>query len=129
MRARIAHHRRSRPLEFETIEEPRQLGAAVKSLHGRAGVVVIDCVTLWIANLLQEYSDDAILGEVDALTNAIHHAPFPTIMVTDEVGWGIVPDNPVARRFRDLLGWSNQKVAQAADELLLMAAGYALKLK
>jgi adenosylcobinamide kinase / adenosylcobinamide-phosphate guanylyltransferase len=129
MRARIAHHRRSRPAELETIEEPRKLGAAISSLYERADVVVIDCVTLWIANLLQDYSDDAILAEVDGLTSAIHRASFSTIMVTDEVGWGIVPDNPVARRFRDLLGWSNQKIAQAADELLLMAAGYSLRLK
>lgn len=129
MRARITHHRRSRPAEFETIEEPRKLEPAISSLYGHADVVVIDCLTLWIANLLQDYSDEAILAQVDALANAIRNAPFSTIMVTDEVGWGIVPDNPIARRFRDLLGWSNQKIAQAADELLLMAAGYALRLK
>jgi adenosylcobinamide kinase/adenosylcobinamide-phosphate guanylyltransferase len=129
MRARITHHRRSRPAEFKTIEEPRKLVAAIASVYGRADVVIIDSLTLWIANLLQDHRDDAIMAEVDALAKALNHAPFSTIMVTDEVGWGIVPDNPVARRFRDLLGWSNQKIAQAADELLLMAAGYALRLK
>jgi adenosyl cobinamide kinase/adenosyl cobinamide phosphate guanylyltransferase len=129
MRARIEHHRRSRPVEFETIEAPRKLDAAIRSLHNRADVVVIDCLTLWISNLLQEYSDDAILAGVEALASALSRAPFSTIVVTDEVGWSIVPDNPVARRFRDLLGWTNQKMALVADEVLLMAAGCGLRLK
>jgi adenosylcobinamide kinase / adenosylcobinamide-phosphate guanylyltransferase len=129
MRARIAHHRRSRPAEFETIEEPQKLDAALASLHGRADVVVIDCLTLWISNLLQEHSDEAILAAADELAEILIQAPFSAIAVTDEVGWGVVPDNPLARRFRDLLGWTNQKIARAADEVLLMAAGYSLRLK
>jgi adenosylcobinamide kinase / adenosylcobinamide-phosphate guanylyltransferase len=129
MRARIGHHRRSRSAEFATIEEPRKLATAIASLHGRADVVVIDCLTLWISNLLREYNDEWILAEVDALASAILSAPFSTIVVTDEVGWGVVPDNAVARRFRDLLGWTNQKMARAADEVALMAAGYPLRLK
>jgi len=129
MRARIAHHRRSRPAEFETIEEPQKLDAALASLHGRADVVVIDCLTLWISNLLPDHSDDAILAVADGLADILTQAPFSTIVVTDEVGWGVVPDNPIARRFRDLLGWTNQKIARAADEVLLMAAGYSLRLK
>jgi adenosylcobinamide kinase / adenosylcobinamide-phosphate guanylyltransferase len=129
MRMRIAHHRRSRSAEFQTIEEPQKLGASLISLRGRADVVVIDCLTLWISNLLQEHSDEAILAEADGLAGILTQAPFSTVVVTDEVGWGIVPDNPVARRFRDLLGWANQKIARAADEVLLMAAGYPLRLK
>jgi adenosylcobinamide kinase/adenosylcobinamide-phosphate guanylyltransferase len=129
MRMRIAHHRRSRPAEFQTIEEPQKLNAALISLRGRADTVVIDCLTLWISNLLREHSDEAILAEADALAGILTQAPFSTIVVTDEVGWGIVPDNPVARRFRDLLGWANQKIARAADEVLLMAAGHPLRLK
>jgi adenosylcobinamide kinase / adenosylcobinamide-phosphate guanylyltransferase len=129
MRARIAHHRRSRPAEFETIEEPQKLDAALASLHGRADVVVIDCLTLWISNLLPDHSDDAILAVADGLADILTQAPFSTIVVTDEVGWGVVPDNPISRRFRDLLGWTNQKIARAADEVLLMAAGYSLRLK
>ena len=129
MRTRIAHHRRFRPAEFQTIEEPQKLGAALSSLQGRADVVVVDCLTLWISNLLQEYSDDTILAEAGALANLLLQAPFTTFVVTDEVGWGVVPDNPVARRFRDLLGWTNQTIARVADEVLLMAAGYPLRLK
>jgi adenosylcobinamide kinase / adenosylcobinamide-phosphate guanylyltransferase len=129
MRNRIAHHRRSRPAEFQTIEEPQKLGAALDSLEGRAGVVVIDCLTLWISNLLEEFNDDAILAEADALATLFRRASFAAVVVTDEVGWGIVPDNPVARRFRDLLGWTNQKIARVADEVQLMVAGYPLRLK
>jgi adenosylcobinamide kinase / adenosylcobinamide-phosphate guanylyltransferase len=129
MRARIAHHQRFRPAEFQTIEEPQKLAAALRSLHGRADVVVVDCVTLWISNLLTEYNDDTILAEVAAVASLLVQATFASIVVTDEVGWGIVPENPVARRFRDLLGWTNQKIARVADEVLLMAAGYALRLK
>ena len=129
MQARIAHHRQSRPADFQTIEETKRLVGVVESLSGRADVVVIDCLTLWISNLLEEQTDAAILGESESLSEALTRAPFATIVVTDEVGWGVVPDNPVARRFRDLLGWTNQKIAHAADQVLLMAAGYPLRLK
>jgi adenosylcobinamide kinase/adenosylcobinamide-phosphate guanylyltransferase len=129
MRARIAHHRQLRPTEFQTIEEPQKLGAALQSLCGCADVVVVDCLTLWVSNLLQEYHDEAILAEADRLSSLLVQTPFSTIVVTDEVGWGVVPDNPVARRFRDLLGWTNQTVAGVADEVILMAAGYPLRLK
>jgi adenosylcobinamide kinase/adenosylcobinamide-phosphate guanylyltransferase len=129
MRARIAHHRRSRPAEFETIEEPIEVAAVLESIRTRADMVVIDCLTLWISNLLQEHSDEAILAKVDRLASIVLQTRLSTIIVTDEVGWGIVPDNPVARRFRDLLGWANQRIACAADEVLLMAAGCPLRLK
>jgi adenosylcobinamide kinase/adenosylcobinamide-phosphate guanylyltransferase len=129
MLLRIAHHRSFRPAEFQTIEEPLNVPAVVSSLNGSADVVIVDCVTLWIANLLRDHSDDAILAEADVLANVLAQASFSTIVVTDEVGWGIVPENFVARRFRDLLGWTNQKIARAADEVVLMAAGYPLRLK
>lgn len=130
MRARIAHHQVTRPPEFITIEAPLELEAAIAALASRAGVAVLDCLTLWVSNLMgQGLDDNAILARADALAAALRRAPLQIIVVTDEVGWGIVPDNPVARRFRDLLGWTNQKVAQVADEVLLMAAGYPLRLK
>lgn len=130
MIARIAHHRSSRPADFETIEEPIELRRALEMLEGRADVAVIDCLTLWIANLMgREFDDDRVLAEADALAETLTRASFGAIVVTDEVGSGIVPDNPIARRFRDLLGWANQKIARAADSVLLMAAGYPLRLK
>ena len=130
MRTRISHHQVTRPPEFGTIEAPLDLEAAIAALESRADVVVLDCLTLWISNLMGAGLDDAaILARADALAPALRRASFQIIVVTDEVGWGIVPDHPVARRFRDLLGWTNQKVAQVADEVLLMAAGYPLRLK
>jgi adenosylcobinamide kinase/adenosylcobinamide-phosphate guanylyltransferase len=130
MRARIAHHQASRSPTFITVEEPVRLRTAIAALAGQADIVVLDCLTLWVSNLIGTgLDDDAILAEADALAAVLRQASFPIIVVTDEVGWGIVPDNPIARRFRDLLGWTNQKVAQAADQVLLMAAGYPLRLK
>jgi adenosylcobinamide kinase/adenosylcobinamide-phosphate guanylyltransferase len=130
MCSRIAHHRAARRPEFKTIEEPVGLCTALESLNGRADLVVLDCLTLWVSNLLGlGLSDDAILTDAGALADTLTHAPFRSVVVTDEVGWGIVPEQAVARRFRDLLGWTNQKVARVADEVLLMAAGYPLRIK
>jgi adenosylcobinamide kinase/adenosylcobinamide-phosphate guanylyltransferase len=129
MRSRIAYHRRTRPAEFETIEEPINLVAAVDLLRSRADLLIIDCLTIWVANLLDKSTDEAIMAEADCLAAILREVKFSTILVTDEVGWGVVPENAVARRFRDLLGWTNQKIARAADEVLLMAAGYSLRLK
>jgi adenosylcobinamide kinase / adenosylcobinamide-phosphate guanylyltransferase len=130
MRARIAHHQATRPSTFITVEEPLKLHFALAALVGHADVAVLDCLTLWVSNLIGKgLEDGAILAEADTLAAALRQAPFPIIVVTGEVGWGIVPDNPIARRFRDLLGWTNQKVAQVADRVLLMAAGYPMRLK
>jgi len=130
MRARIAHHQATRPSSFITVEEPVGLQTAIAALGGHADVAVLDCLTLWVSNLIGKGLDASeIIAQADTLVTALRQAPFPIIVVTDEVGSGIVPDNPIARRFRDLLGWTNQKVAQAADRVLLMAAGYPLRLK
>jgi len=130
MRARIRHHRLSRPPEFQTIEEPLDLRTALQSIVNRADCVVIDCLTLWVSNLMgRGLDDEAILADADTLAGELEHAPFATVVVTDEVGWDIVPDNPTARRFRDLLGWVNQKIARVADRVLLMVAGYPVYVK
>lgn len=132
MRARVAHHRAHRPAEFVTVEAPIALARALIEI-GRdgAGVAVIDCLTLWIANLLgQGFDDAAIEHATDELADAIAAAAgMRIIVVSGEVGSGIVPENALARRFRDLLGWANQKIAGVADEAFLMAAGYPLRLK
>jgi len=130
MATRIARHRAERSAEFTTVEEPRELPGALAELAGRADVVVVDCLTLWVSNLMMaERSDKEILAAVDALAFAIRTALFDTVVVTDEVGWGLVPDNPMGRRFRDLLGWTNQRVAAVASEVLLMVAGVAMRIK
>ncbi len=131
MTARIEFHRTTRPPDFQTVEEPVQVVAALERLGDRADLVVLDCLTLWISNLMQRREmDGTILAEADKLAAALKDASFASIVVTDEVGAGIVPtDHAASRRFRDLLGWTNQKVATVAEQVLVMVAGYPLKLK
>jgi adenosylcobinamide kinase/adenosylcobinamide-phosphate guanylyltransferase len=130
MRARIAHHRANRAADFAEIEAPLAIGAALSELAGRADIVVVDCLTLWISNLLMAgRGDGAILSAARGLAGAMADAPFASIVVSGEVGAGIVPENALARRFRDLLGWTNQTVAQTAERVLLMVAGYPLRVK
>ncbi len=130
MRTRIEHHRRDRPAAFETIEEPLQVCEAVARIDPRAAVLVIDCLTLWISNLMAAgRGDEAIVAEADRLAGLLRAAPFDTFVVSDEVGSGIVPMEPLSRRFRDLLGWTNQSLGRAADQILMMVAGYPLRVK
>jgi adenosylcobinamide kinase/adenosylcobinamide-phosphate guanylyltransferase len=130
MRERIAHHRANRSADFATIEEPLNISAGIAELASRADIVVVDCLTLWISNLLMvNRSDEEILAAARGLAGAMAGAPFASVVVTDEVGAGIVPENAMARRFRDLLGWTNQVVAQAAERVVLMVAGYPLRVK
>jgi len=130
MRARIEHHRATRAPAFETVEEPLKVAAVMAGLEGRADVVVLDCLTLWVSNLMAFHGGDtAVLAEADALARVLREASYASVIVTDEVGAGIVPDNPASRRFRDLLGWMNQKVAKVADEVILMVAGLPLRVK
>jgi adenosyl cobinamide kinase/adenosyl cobinamide phosphate guanylyltransferase len=130
MRLRIANHRRERPPAFETIEEPLEVCQAVALLDARAGILVIDCVTLWVSNLMAAgRTDEAILAEAANLAGLLLAAPFDTFVVSDEVGSGLVPMEPLGRRFRDLLGWTNQAIGRAADQILLMVAGYPLRVK
>ncbi|HUO05873.1 MAG TPA: bifunctional adenosylcobinamide kinase/adenosylcobinamide-phosphate guanylyltransferase [Candidatus Binataceae bacterium] len=130
MAARIAHHRAARPAEFHTIEEPIDIADAIAKLRDKADVIVLDCLTLWISNLMPIHTaDEAILEQAQHLTDAAREMPPAIIVITDEVGAGVVPDNEMGRRFRDLLGWTNQKFAQAADEVTLMVAGIPVKVK
>jgi adenosylcobinamide kinase/adenosylcobinamide-phosphate guanylyltransferase len=140
METRIAHHKEARGADFETIEEPLHLSETVRSLVGRADVVVLDCLTLWVSNLMEAHGMGDLVGipahniglflvEARGLADALRAAEFDSIVVTGEVGAGIVPENPIARQFRDLLGWTNQKIAEAADEVLLMVAGYPVRAK
>jgi adenosylcobinamide kinase/adenosylcobinamide-phosphate guanylyltransferase len=132
MAARIEFHQRTRPPDLRTVEEPLQVVAALQTLGDSPDLVVLDCLTLWISNLLHrgELDDSVILAEADKLASALRRASFASIVVTDEVGAGIVPtDHAESRRFRDLLGWANQRIAAVADQVLLMVAGYSIKVK
>lgn len=128
MRARIEHHRLRRGASFATVEAPRDLVAALRNVEERG--VLIDCVTLWLTNLLLDGGDDtALLAAVDAAAAAARRSMVPVVIVTNEVGAGIVPDNALARRFRDVAGLANQRLAAASDEVFLVAAGLPIRLR
>jgi adenosylcobinamide kinase/adenosylcobinamide-phosphate guanylyltransferase len=130
MRARIAAHRARRGEGFRTVEAPRDPAAAIARESVNAGAILVDCVTLWLSNRLGDGADDAqILDEADALAGAALGARAPVVMVTNEVGGGIVPEHPLARRFRDLAGFVNQRLAARADEVVLMACGLPVRLR
>jgi adenosylcobinamide kinase/adenosylcobinamide-phosphate guanylyltransferase len=126
---RIALHRGWRDEAWTTVEEPLRLTEALLALNGRADVVLVDCLTLWVSNLLLEKNERSANDRVDDLISALDQIAFHLIFVTNEVGWGIVPENPLARKFRDVAGSTNQRVAEAADQVFAMVSGIAVKLK
>lgn len=128
MMDRIAKHRDERGSDWDTIEEPVRLSEILKTASAEYDVVLVDCLTLWLSNLL--LADMDAEKETDAFISLlITHNPLRLFIVSNEVGMGIVPDNELARRFRDLAGKLNQKVAAAADEVYLVAAGIPIKIK
>jgi len=130
MVARIEHHRQRRGSAWDTYEEPLAVAELLNKLSGRYGVVLLDCLTLWLSNVMAHTDgDDAVSRQSDLLVEAVKNLKGTCIIVSNEVGLGIVPDNALARRFRDLAGFVNQKVAQASDEAYLLTAGIPMKMK
>lgn len=132
-RERIQRHRRDRPAGWQTLEEPLALPEAIVSLAPGA-VALVDCVTLWLANLVWEARarqraerEERVLARVEALVAA--SVGREVVLVSNEVGAGIVPENAAAREFRDLQGRANQRLAAAADRVVLVTAGLPLLLK
>lgn len=123
MARRIAEHRKRRGQQWRTIEEPLELTQALLAERGKTDCALVDCLTLWLSNLLLRHNDKYASEKVDELIEKLTQLNFHLVLVTNEVGWGIVPDNPLARKFRDLAGWTNQRMAQAANEVVLMVAG------
>jgi adenosylcobinamide kinase/adenosylcobinamide-phosphate guanylyltransferase len=126
MAERIRRHREARPAAWKTIEAPLDLLEAVRSA-AREDFLIIDCLTLWVSNLLLQHAGD---GEIDAAADEIARKldGRRCVVVTNEVGLGIVPVNALARRFRDVLGTVNARFAASADRALLMVAGRAIEL-
>jgi len=128
MAARIARHREARGPQWETWEVPLEVPHALARAGKAFGAVLVDCLTLWLSNLLTQ-KEDRVAGTLEELAAAVQALGCPTILVSNEVGWGIVPDNPLARRFRDLAGRLHQRLAAAADVVILTVAGLPLLLK
>ena len=125
MAARIRAHRSRRGPSWRTIEAPRDVAAALAATEGMP--VLIDCLTLWLSNLLLANAD--FEQETGRLEQALMQATAPVVLVANEVGSGIVPDHPLGRKFRDAQGILNQRIAARADRVVLMVAGLPLALK
>jgi adenosylcobinamide kinase/adenosylcobinamide-phosphate guanylyltransferase len=126
MRTRIAQHQRDRGGDWLTVEAPLDLAAALAAARP-AEVVLIDCATLWLTNHL--LADHDLPARTEALIAALAACQAPVIIVSNEVGWGIVPDNALARRFRDEQGRLNQRLAATSDLVVTVIAGLPLVLK
>jgi len=124
MAARIATHRAERGADFRTIEAPLDPAAALMGVTDPGGVAVIDCLTTWIANLMHHgrLTNDSC-QEIEDLLRALRHPPCHVVIVSNEVGLGLVPETALGRSFRDRAGWLNQSVASLAQRVILMVAG------
>ena len=144
MAARIAAHRAQRPPHWQTLEAPRSAGVAVRSCAAGADVILIDCLTLLANNVIAplpahsagrgqsvtpEAAEYALTREVDGLLAVYEESTADWIVVSNEVGLGLVPPYPLGRAYRDALGRANQRLAAQADEVLFMVAGLPLKVK
>ncbi len=135
MAERIARHKAERGSRWSTIEAPVELAQTIRRLSGDSqatsrvddAAIVVDCLTLWLSNLI--HTDRDIDGETLRLVDALQRCPVPVIMVSNEVGYGIVPDNALARAFRDAQGRLNQAVAAAVGSVELVVAGLSMRLK
>jgi adenosylcobinamide kinase/adenosylcobinamide-phosphate guanylyltransferase len=130
MATRIAQHRRDRGDGWDTLEVPLDLAGALTQAQGKYEVILADCLTLWLSNWLIRGGGAAELKTACLnLAAAAQEVTTPTILVSNEVGWGIVPENPLAREFRDWAGWLHQLLGAAADLVVLLVAGLPLTLK
>jgi len=130
MQARVARHQAERPQGWTTVEEPYDIAGACERLAGRCDVIVLDCLTLWVSNLLLRGDKDAAI--LDATDNLARHAALrrlSLIMVSNEVGAGVHPPTQIGLRFRDVLGEVNQRLAAASDRVTYMVAGIPMVIK
>jgi adenosylcobinamide kinase/adenosylcobinamide-phosphate guanylyltransferase len=134
MQTRMARHRADRPASWTTVEAPLALADAVEHATREADAVIVDCLTLWLSNLSWEHRasevgrlEETVRAELARI--AATARPGNVILVSNEVGFGIVPESPVARAFRDLQGFANQWAAAAADVVILVVAGLPLHVK
>jgi len=130
MRERIAAHRAERPRHFTTVEEPFDLVAACRRCQGRDQLALIDCLTLWVSNLLLRGDGEArILSEADELMKLVRERSLSVIIVSNEVGEGVHPATSLGVEFGDVMGQVNQRIAAAVDRVTLMVAGIPVTIK
>ncbi|ACV63846.1 Adenosylcobinamide-phosphateguanylyltransferase [Desulfofarcimen acetoxidans DSM 771] len=139
MLRRVAKHRSARPAHWQTIEETHDIPRVLRHAGQSAEVILLDCLTLWISNLLlddslmggksDEEKEACIINRVDELVQAALSVPAHVLVVSSEVGQGIVPEYPISRLYRDIVGLANQKLAFHADEVYLTVAGIPVELK
>ncbi len=131
MQARIDNHRQERGPDWETREACLDLPDFLAAPPGGYGVVLVDCLTMWLTNLMlrEGAHKGGVLAECERLQKALTAVRTPTILVSNEVGWGIVPENALAREFRDQAGWLHQKIARIADLVVLTMAGLPVVIK
>lgn len=127
MAARVDEHRRRRPESWTVVEAPVDLPGAIRG-SDPAEALIVDCITLWVSNLMEGHDDPTIEDRVGEAVSAATGRAAPTIVVSNEVGSGLVPMHPIGRRFRDLQGRANQRFADQAEVAFLVVAGRALRL-
>lgn len=130
MEKRVEKHQKERGKDWQTIEEPVLIHEIVNEYSGKAHVILIDCLTLWLSNLLyHSYDTDGILEILNQFEKAILRCECPVFLVSNEVGQGIVPENKLAREFRDLAGMIHQRMAKLSDRVVMTVAGIAVEIK
>jgi adenosylcobinamide kinase/adenosylcobinamide-phosphate guanylyltransferase len=131
MKRRIVQHQKERGNLFHTLEEPVHLTETLSAVPPGTEVALVDCLTVWIGNLYHHCreGEEAVRNYLDRFIKVISQVSYDLILVTNEVGWGIVPENPLARSFRDTAGYLNQKVAERADHVYLLCCGIPLEVK
>jgi adenosylcobinamide kinase/adenosylcobinamide-phosphate guanylyltransferase len=127
MKDRVRRHRQDRGSTWTTVDAPVELADAILKQSQNARVILADCLTLWMSNLLME--SENLESRVEELTAAINKVQCPVIIVSNEVGTGIVPENALARQYRDAVGLANQKVAACVDKVIWMVAGIPVPVK
>jgi adenosylcobinamide kinase/adenosylcobinamide-phosphate guanylyltransferase len=130
MAQRVENHKKMRGPEWQTIEEPIEIVNKIRQYGDEVEVILSDCITLWLSNLLMRQKDDPeIMDEVGSLIDTIKHNQTSIIRVSHEVGMGIVSADPLSRRFRDLSGMANQRIAEWVDTVIFMVSGIPIFLK
>lgn len=130
MKERIKKHRESRPNTWRTIEEEIDIEFLLQKLNKENEIIIIDCLTVWVANLQLKYKNkEKIENKIRCFLKVLENIKSKVIIISNEVGLGIVPDNKISRDYRDILGWLNQEVAKLSSEVCFLISGIPLKVK